>query len=246
MLLPTLPRMTLAAAASSSFSSPAAWIELAGKLAPLSSVLLFAAPLPTIQKIGKDKTVGSLPLLPYSSMLANAFIWTVYGLMRNESKVYYANGIGVLLAVYYLFRFIKFAPKASPTLPGSVQQHLQVVSSIVMAIALTATSPLRNKSKIIGLSGVVVCIGLFASPLAALKVVFDTKSAASIPLPLALGMTLNGLLWASFGAWGLHDANIAVPSALGFVSGVLQIALKLIYGNGSSSLSKQRGHKLPI
>lgn len=241
-----ITKMTVAAAVSNtapllSMNSVAPLVDLAGRLAPLSSILLSMAPLPTIQQISKDKSVGALPLLPYSSMIANAFVWTCYGFMKNESKIWIANGPGLFLGLYYFVNFVKHSPKAAPTLPGSVQKHLQVALAIIMATLLTAFSPLKSKSVIVGRAAVAICIALFASPLASLKTVIDTKSAASIALPLSVAMTMNGFLWTTFGALRLKDANVVIPSFLGLVSGVAQIALKLIYGD-----SKGRMQEFPI
>jgi solute carrier family 50 protein (sugar transporter) len=174
-------------------------------------------------------------------MAANAFIWTCYGLLLNESKIWIANGVGFLLSLYYCARFIKFAPKAAPTLPGTVSQHVRFATALIAATAMMSLSPLRSKTKIIGLSGVVVCSALFMSPLAALKTVLDTKSAKSIPLPLSLATIANGLLWTTVGALELHDANVVIPSALGLASGIAQLVLKLIYGN-----SKPNVYPVPI
>lgn len=48
--------------------------------APIASVGLYLAPLPTIQQVTNSGTVGSLPLLPYTTMAANAWMWTTYGM----------------------------------------------------------------------------------------------------------------------------------------------------------------------
>ncbi|GKY98516.1 hypothetical protein MPSEU_000808700 [Mayamaea pseudoterrestris] len=231
-----IPRMTISAATSTTSSllqngvSP--FLDFAQVAAPLSSIILCLSPIPTMQQISKDKSVGTLPLLPYSSMLANAFVWTCYGVMKREPKIWIANGPGIFLGLFYMLKFIKHSPKSAPTLPGSVQQHFQVALSIIVATLLVALSPLKHKSEIVGRAAVAICIALFASPLASLKTVIDNKSAASIALPLSIAMTVNGFLWTSVGALRLNDYNVVIPSFLGFVSGLTQIFLKLMYGNG--------------
>jgi hypothetical protein len=55
------------------------WVSLCTKAAPLTSIVLVMAPIPTIQRVVQERTVGSLPLLPYSSMIGNAFVWVMYG-----------------------------------------------------------------------------------------------------------------------------------------------------------------------
>jgi solute carrier family 50 protein (sugar transporter) len=59
-------------------TSPA-WVAACGKAAPLVSSGVFLSPLPTVQNIIREKSVGNLPLLPYSSMCVNSFVWMTYG-----------------------------------------------------------------------------------------------------------------------------------------------------------------------
>ena len=56
-----------------------AWVSFCSQAAPVVASVVFLAPLPTIQNIVKEKSVGSLPLLPYSSMVVNSFLWAAYG-----------------------------------------------------------------------------------------------------------------------------------------------------------------------
>ena len=77
--------------------------------------------------------------------------------------------------------------------------------------------------------GVAICLCLFASPLAALKTVLSTKSAASIPLPLSLATTINCFLWTVVGVFDMHEPNIIIPNAIGLIFGLLQLVLKLVY-----------------
>jgi MtN3/saliva family. len=55
------------------------WVTACGKAAPLISSGVFLSPLPTVQNIIREKSVGNLPLLPYSSMCVNSFMWMTYG-----------------------------------------------------------------------------------------------------------------------------------------------------------------------
>ncbi len=59
-------------------ASPA-WVIACGQAAPAVSSGVFLSPVPTIRNIMKEESVGSLPLLPYSSMCVNAFLWFTYG-----------------------------------------------------------------------------------------------------------------------------------------------------------------------
>lgn len=54
-------------------------VTLSGKMAPLASMSLFLAPMPTVRQVVEQKTVGNLPLLPHTAMISTAFLWVTYG-----------------------------------------------------------------------------------------------------------------------------------------------------------------------
>ena len=134
------------------------------------------------------------------------------------------------MGVYYFLTFIRFSPKKSPTLPGSTMQHFQGMSLLVGITTILAFSlPTMKAAEIIGTLGVIFCVAMFASPLAALKSVLATKSAKSIPLPFTVAAIVNCFLWSVVGLMDMKDFNIYAPNLLGLLFGLIQLALKLIY-----------------
>jgi solute carrier family 50 (sugar transporter) len=217
-------------------------IDLCCQLAPAASIAVFLAPMPTIQNVIRDRSVGTLPLLPYSSMVASATLWTTYGVLKNEPSIWSANGVGLLLGTYYFYNFLQFAPKAAPTLPGSQEQHVKAVIAVTVATLITAASPLPPS--FIGSVGVLLCMFMFGSPLAALKTVMQTKSAKAIPLPFAVASTLNCFLWSVAGLFKMKDINVYFPNLVGLAFSLGQVALKVKYGDGSKR--QLDGGELPI
>ena len=213
------------------------FVNLCDIIAPFCGVICFLAPLPTINEIVRNKTVGALPLLPYSSMVANSFVWVMYGLLKNLPSVYGSNAIGVLLGVYYLKSFIDYCGPMANNLPGTISLHIKGVGAIILLNTALALSGIANASEIIGKEGVLYCIVLFASPLVALQNVIATKSAASIPLPFTLACLLNCLAWTVVGLWKItpSDFNIYFPNIMGLCCAVAQLVLKGIYGSRPSA-----------
>jgi solute carrier family 50 protein (sugar transporter) len=192
-------------------------------------------PWPTIQQITRNKSVGDLPLLPYSSMIANCFLWLTYGVLKNEIKVWGTNLIGLFFAVFYFLKFARYAPLKSATLPGSIRQHVNVCFAVMAGtFGLVYLSPLKDPASIIGNIAVLFCVAMFGSPLAALKTVLQTRSAKSIPLPFTLATVLNCFLWSVAGLFEMKDVNIYLPNLLGLGFGLAQVALKLFFGNGTT------------
>lgn len=211
------------------------WVDLAGTMAPLASLLVFAAPFPTIRQISREKNTGSLPLLPYTCTVASAVVWTTYGILRKQPTIWSSNGIGLFLGLYYFLQFAKFGPKKSPALPGSIRQHVEGCVAISGGTVLGALA-FPSAAPAVGILGVIMCIAMFASPLAALKTVLETKSAKSIPLPFTLAAVANCFLWSVVGVFDMKDFNIIFPNLLGLASGLTQLALKILYRNGSAEV----------
>ena len=212
------------------------WVKLCGQLAPMFAVVVFMAPIPTILKVNRDQTVGDLPLLPYSSMISSAFVWVAYGTLLSEPRVWVANSIGLVLGCCYFLAFIRHVPSSSPqksssTLPGTVLQHMQGASALILLCLVLCifSTPVQ-----VGNLGVILCVCMFASPLAALKVVLQTRSAKAIPLPFTIASVLNCFLWSVTGLFDMMDYAIYVPNLLGLSFGLLQVALKVVYGSGST------------
>lgn len=217
--------------------SPASAVKLAGNIAPIVSSGVYLAPVPTIRNVVQDRSVKSLPLLPYSSMTVNAFMWMTYGILKKDKNVIAPNAFGFFCALNYFFHFQKYSPKASPTLPGSLSQHKN--STLFMIAVTTLTALLLNPTtaaNIIGKTGVVFCVLLFSSPLAAMKTVCMTRNASSIPLPFTLTCILNCFLWTVYGYFDVNDFNIYFPNFLGLLSSLAQFALIMFYGTGEKSL----------
>lgn len=201
------------------------WVVLCSNFAPYASALVFVAPVPTIRKIMLDRSVGGLPLLPYSSMVANCFIWVVYGLLINENIVWQTNTLGLVLGLLYCNEFRKHCPAGS-----SVRDHMVAVSIVSLNTCLfAALLPVHRAASLVGIEGVILCILMFASPLAKLKDVIKAKSAKTIPLPFTLASLLNCLLWSIVGWFKLNDFMIYTPNLLGLSFALCQGALKLYF-----------------
>mmetsp|Transcript_23821 Transcript_23821/g.34998 ORF Transcript_23821/g.34998 Transcript_23821/m.34998 type:complete len:236 (+) Transcript_23821:108-815(+) len=212
-----------------------AWVTVCGQLAPLISILVFLAPIPTMQQIKREKTVGGKPLLPYSSMIANGFIWTVYGFLKSEPKIMAPNSIGLLLGTYYFTAFRRHVSIGAANLPGTTSQHwngLVIFITFILLVAATMTKDLAVE--LIGKLGVLICMIMFASPLSTMKVVIETKSADSIPLPFTIACVINCVMWSVMGVLDMNDFNVYFPNLVGLAAGLAQLVLKGLYGNRKS------------
>lgn len=216
------------------------WVSMCGKAAPLTAAGLFLAPLPTILQMAKNRTVGNKPVLPYSSMMVNAFVWFVYGMLKAEKKIWITNLFGCVLGAYYFREFRRIALRDPINL--SLNKHVRG-SFIIMTFTLLCALflPKGGAEMIIGSMGIIFCVVLFGSPLSSLRHVIETKSAESIPLPFTLSTISNCFLWSVFGTLEVRDFNIYAPNMLGFGLGMFQLFVVILYGDG-----RQTPTNLPI
>ena len=211
-------------------------VGLCGALAPTASIVVGLSPASTIQQISMERNVGSYPLLPYSTMIVNATLWFIYGILKNNISVWFGNGICLVLGITYFLVYIRYSPPASSILPGTVQQHIQMVVGMVLAAVMISTLPiLTDPAQMIGSVGCIIVVLLFASPLVVLRQVIQSKDARSIPLPFTVACTANCFLWTVYGFWGVRDFYIYFPNALGLMLSVAQLVLKMYYADDSKN-----------
>jgi solute carrier family 50 protein (sugar transporter) len=74
----------------------------------------------------------------------------------------------------------------------------------------------------------VVAVAFFASPLATMREVVQTKSTETMSLPLSVMAAITTFLWTSYG-FLKKDVYIVMPNLLGFLLTCTQLALFAIY-----------------
>jgi len=178
-------------------------------------------------------------------MIANCILWSLYGVLTKEPKVWITNLSGLMFGSFYFLNFIKYTHPKSTNLPGTVRQHFQgclaiIVGSLTWILLSYLTVSRKDMwmsyaSGLIGNTAVLFCLLMFASPLSALKTVLRTRSARSIPLPFTLATILNCFLWSVAGLGEFKDFNIYFPNLLGLAFGLIQVGLKILFDYGSSA-----------
>ncbi|KAL7533578.1 hypothetical protein ACHAWF_004548 [Thalassiosira exigua] len=237
-------------AGTAQFSLWSSFVDLCDNIAPYCGVICFLAPLPTINQISRDRTVGNLPLLPYSSMVANSFLWVIYGVMKNLPSVYTSNSVGVLLGMYYFAVFVRNCGPMASNLPGTVEQHLKGASAVTLFNLCLAASGVKNVSDAIGKEGVLLVdaclpIDLFTQRFIDFLAVHhfirqpalgfeacDCDQVSSFNTSaFHMACLTNCLAWFVVGWWKIHDFNIYFPNIMGLGCAVTQLVLKGMYGN---------------
>ncbi|RDY08094.1 Bidirectional sugar transporter NEC1, partial [Mucuna pruriens] len=202
-----------------------------GLLGNIVSFLVFLAPLPTFYTIYKKKTSDGFQSIPYVVALLSALLLLYYGFIKtNAILIITINCIGCVIEVAYLTMYIIYAPK---------KQKISTLVLILIAdiggfglTMLITIFAVKGTTRVhtVGMFCAVFNIAVFAAPLSIMRRVIKTKSVEFMPFSLSLFLTLCATMWFFYGFFD-KDYYIMLPNVLGFLFGISQMILYMIYKN---------------
>lgn len=194
------------------------------------SFMVFLSPMPTFYQIYKKKTAEGFQSLPYVVALFSSMLWIYYALVKKESSLLLItiNSFGCVIETIYLAVFLFYAPKNTRLSTIKLLLLLNVFGYGAMLLSTLYLTAGSKRLSVIGWICLVFNISVFAAPLGILRRVIKTKSVEFMPFTLSFFLTLNAVMWFFYGLL-LKDYYIALPNTLGFVFGIIQMVLYLIY-----------------
>ncbi|CAN1232664.1 Bidirectional sugar transporter NEC1 [Linum perenne] len=200
-----------------------------GLLGNIISFMVFLAPVPTFYKIHKKKSSQGFHSIPYVTALMSAMLLLYYGVLKtNATLIITINAIGCGIEVLYLSIYLLYSPN----------RELQMFTLKMLGCSLggyggmivVTVYVLHGSARLntIGWICAVFNIAVFAAPLSILRNVIKTKSVEYMPFSLSLFLTLCATAWFFYGLL-VNDYYIALPNVLGFLFGITQMVLYMIY-----------------
>ncbi|KAL2935565.1 Bidirectional sugar transporter SWEET12 [Bienertia sinuspersici] len=205
------------------------WVFAFGILGNIISFMVFLAPLPTFIRVYKKKSTEGFQAVPYVVAIFSAMLWIYYALLRGNSILLVTiNVAGAIIETIYVAIYITYAPRKSriSTLRLLLLMNFGGFCSIVILCHYLTKGQTRIQA--FGWICVAVSISVYAAPLSVMRTVIRTKSVRYMPFNLSVCLTLTATVWFLYG-FVLKDLYITLPNIVGFVFGVAQMALYLIY-----------------
>ncbi|KAJ8772472.1 hypothetical protein K2173_027649 [Erythroxylum novogranatense] len=211
------------------FSTQNPWVFTFGLLGNLVSFVVFLAPIPTFLRIWKKKSTEGFQSTPYVFAMFSAMLWLYYALHKSDAFLLITiNSVGCFIETIYIALYLTFAPKKAKRFTLLLLFFLNFVAFgfILLMTELYVKAP--NRVTVLGWICVVLAISVFVAPLSIIRLVIRTRSVEFMPFYLSFFLTLSAVMWLFYGLL-LKDFYIAVPNILGFVFGILQMLLYVIY-----------------
>lgn len=201
-------------------------LEFVAWTASVATIGMFSSSIPACWKIHKTKSTGLVAYLPFLAGVLNCVLWLSYGYMIGDLTVFWVNFTGLVLNAGYTVVFVMYTQTKDEVLLrcGILLVFVLVILGYFFYIE---TDNLRGINAL-GIFCNVVAVAFFASPLATMREVVQTKSTETMSLPLSVMAAITTFLWTSYG-FLKKDVYIVMPNLLGFLLTCTQLALFAIY-----------------
>ncbi|OEL29215.1 Bidirectional sugar transporter SWEET4 [Dichanthelium oligosanthes] len=211
-----------------------------------TALVLFLSPVPTFIGIWKKRSVEQYSPIPYVATLLNCMMWVLYGLPvvhPHSMLVITINGTGMAIQLTYVTLFLLYSA-------GAVRRKVVLLLAgevafvgAVAALVLTLAHTYERRSMVVGVLCVLFGTGMYAAPLAVMKMVIQTKSVEYMPLFLSLASLVNGICWTAY-ALIKFDLYITIPNGLGVLFALAQLVLYAIYYKSTQQIIEARKRKV--
>lgn len=176
--------------------------------------------LQTASKMISKKSDCRLNILPFVSLVTNCAVWIMYATLKVNATLFIPNFTGFIAGLVCVFAFQVYTDQKNTL--------IFVAAGLILTMAVFFF--VQNSASIVGIIGVCLSVILMGAPLAALRIIVNEKSTATLPFMTSITTFLNGLCWTLYGFLESHDPIVYVPNSIGLFLACIQLSLFVIYG----------------
>ncbi|KAF9671748.1 hypothetical protein SADUNF_Sadunf12G0080500 [Salix dunnii] len=207
------------------------WMFAFGLLGNLISCLVCLAPMPTFYQICQKKTSEGFQSIPYVIALFSAMLWLFYALFTEDAILLITiNSFAFFMEFGYIAVYLFYATKKDKLLTFKLLLLFNIFGFGLICVLTLFLTRGQKRVHVLGWICMVFSLCVFVAPLFIVRKVIRTKSVEFMPFSLSFFLTLSAVMWFFYG-YLKKDQFVAVPNILGFLSGIVQMLLYVIYRN---------------
>nr|TKR68802.1 hypothetical protein D5086_0000307420 [Populus alba] len=186
---------------------------------------------PTFYQICKKKTSEGFQSIPYVIALFSAMLWLFYAIFKKETILLITiNSFAFFTAIGYIVVYLLYATKKDKILTFKLLLLFNVFGFGLVCVLTLFLAQGHKHVQVLGWICMIFSICVFVAPLFIVRKVIKTKSVEFMPFSMSFFLTLSALMWFFYG-YLKKDQFVAIPNILGFILGLLQMLLYMIYRN---------------
>ncbi|KAG6592540.1 MtN3-like protein [Phytophthora cinnamomi] len=197
-------------------------------LTTVAALMVGISPLPDFYRIHKTQSTGEVSILPITLLFCNSFLWSIYGCWSNNIfPVLVCNVYGMSTSVVFSSIFYRWSSDRAAVHKIWTRAACVLTAATLYLVlgSCGATGQTHDGvASTFGFIAVTINIALYASPLANMKKVVETKDASSLPITISAVFLGNAALWVVY-AIAAGDMFVMVPNLLGMLLCAAQVAL---------------------
>lgn len=198
----------------------------------ISSIALRISPLPDFYWVVKHKTTGDVALLSVVTLAVNNACMAFYAYtIEDIAPLLVTSVFGMCTAVGFIWVFAYYSqetPYVVKVCGGAAAITALLLVYTILAMVGATHQSRHQTGQVLGWCMIVATIAQYASPLATLRKILETKSAASLPFTMCVMNVLNGALWVAYAAL-VSDMFVLAPNIGATALGVAQVVLWVMY-----------------
>lgn len=204
-------------------------------LATASNVILQLSPLPLVMTMKVKKSAMNFSPFPFVALTACGYQWSFYGYFAYAATdnvgflmLVYANILGLVLGVYYLWTFCQVAERSL------VSWQIAGMTALLLGEYLFCVSAedLNTALFVAGLLSAALSIVVSCSTVVAIPAAVKSDSLQAMPVDIVVASFISCVLWTVLGLM-LHDPWVTVPNGLGLLVGTAQLAVVTFVKRGA-------------
>ena len=91
---------------------------------------MFASPMMAVLQVRKTKTLGVLNPIPFGVTIFNCIAWLIYGCMKRDLFLFFANASGLIFGFFYCLSVIPHIPEGEDTTPD--KKYMKLVMEVLV------------------------------------------------------------------------------------------------------------------
>jgi solute carrier family 50 protein (sugar transporter) len=202
---------------------------------------MWFSPWKAVWTARKTRNIGSLNAVPFGFTFINCIGWVIYGCVKNDYFVFFANFGGAVLGLFYSLTSLSIISKKKEEEVSSdvyviVESLLlfgvffwSIVGFLSIACFNSYSSPTTEAVNMIGYLASAFAIAYYGAPLSTMLEIIKKKDSSSLYTPSICVNLLNATLWTMYGWIGVQDLNLTIPNGIGMVLAVSQLLLILVF-----------------